>query len=90
MRSTPRALYASARELGVPTFLFQEGTDERVADVYRAIAEITGGASCRFDSGAAARLADLLRAVAAFATGGRKALAAEKTAAAQLLLAQLK
>ena len=86
----PGALYASARELGVPTFLFQEGTDERVAGVYQAIAEITGGASCRFDSGSAARLRDLLRAVTAFATGGRAALANEKTAAAQLLLSQLK
>jgi hypothetical protein len=86
----PEALYASAREMSVPTFLFQEGTDERVASVYRAIAEITGGASCRFDSGAAARLRELLRAVAAFASGGRKALANENTAAAQLLLAQLK
>ena len=87
----PAELYAAARQLvGVPVFLFQEGADERVAGVYRTIATITGGASCRFDAGAAARLADLLRAVAAFATGGRKALAAENTAAARLLLTQLK
>ena len=84
-------LYAAARQLvSVPVFLFQEGTDEWVATVYRTIATITGGATCRFDSGAAARLRDLLRAVTAFATGGRLALTAEKTAAAQLLLAQLK
>ncbi len=87
----PTELYATARQLdGVPVFMFQEGADEQVASVYSTIAAITGGASCRFDAGAAARLADLLRAVAAFATGGRKALAAEKTAAAQLLLTQLK
>ena len=87
----PTELYAAARRLdGVPVFLFQEGADERVAAIYRTIASITGGASCRFDAGAAARLADLLRAVAAFATGGRKALAAEKTEAARLLLTQLK
>ena len=87
----PAELYAAARRLdGVPVFLFQEGADEQVAAIYRTIAAITGGASCRFDAGAAARLADLLRAVAAFATGGRKALAAEKTAAARLLLTQLK
>jgi hypothetical protein len=87
----PAELYAAARQLvNVPVFLFQEGADERVASVYSTIASITGGASCRFDAGAAARLADLLRAVAAFATGGRKALAAENTAAAQLLLTQLK
>jgi hypothetical protein len=87
----PTELYAAARQLvSVPVFLFQEGADEWVATVYRTIATITGGASCRFDAGAAARLADLLRAVAAFATGGRKALAAEKTEAARLLLTQLK
>ncbi len=86
----PEVLFASARGMGVPAFLFQEGTDERVAGVYRTIAEITGGASCRFDSGAAARLAELLRAVSAFATGGRKALAAENTVAAKMLLSQIK
>ena len=87
----PAELYATARRLdGVPVFLFQEGADEQVAAIYSTIAAITGGASGRFDAGAAARLADLLRAVAAFATGGRKALAAEKTAAALLLLTQMK
>jgi hypothetical protein len=87
----PDELYAAARQLvSVPVFLFQEGADEWVAGVYRTIATITGGAVGRFDAGAAARLANLLRAAVVFATGGRKALAAEKTAAAQLLLTQLK
>jgi hypothetical protein len=86
----PAELYAGARKLNMPVFLFQEGTDESVATIFREIASITGGASCRFDARAAAQLADLLRAVAAFATGGRKALAAEKTAAARLLLTQMK
>jgi len=87
----PEKLYAAARKLnGVPVFMFQAGADESVAGVYREIAAITGGASCRFDAGSASRLADLLRAVAAFATGGRKALAAENTAAARLLLTQMK
>jgi hypothetical protein len=36
------------------------------------------------------RLADLLRAVAAFASGGIKTLAAQKTQAATLLLVQIK
>jgi hypothetical protein len=88
---SPAELYAAAGQLvSVPVFLFQEGTDEQVGGIYSTIATITGGASCRFDAGAAARLADLLRAVAAFATGGRKALAAENTAAARLLLTQMK
>ena len=87
----PTELYATARALvGVPVFLFQEGTDEEVAVVYRTIATITGGAWCRFDAGAAARLADLLKAVAAFATGGRKALADQRTEAAKQLLIQLR
>ena len=86
----PADLYGEARELAVPVFMFQEGSDERIAEIYREIATITGGGSCRFDSGAAQRLADLLKAVAAFATGGMKALAAQKTDAATLLLTQIK
>jgi hypothetical protein len=88
---TPHDLYGEARELGdVPVFLFQEGSDEHVAKVYGEIAKITGGAVAKFDAGAAARLADLLKAVAAFAVGGIKALEAQKSAAATLLLTQLK
>jgi hypothetical protein len=86
----PVELYAAARKLSMPVFLFQEGDDQHVATVYSTIASITRGASCGFDAGAAARLAELLRAVVAFAIGGRKALATEKTEAAQLLLSQLK
>ena len=70
--------------------MFQEGSDEHVEQVYREIARLTGGAYCKFDSGAAQRLADLLKAVAAFAAGGLKALAAQKSDAATLLLTQMK
>jgi hypothetical protein len=84
-------LYNAARELGgVPVFMFQEGNDDRVAGIYAEIARITSGAVAKFDSGAAARLADLLKAVAAFAAGGIKALEAQKSAAATLLLTQMK
>jgi hypothetical protein len=83
-------LYAEARELGVPVFLFQEGIDQRVSEIYAEIARITGGAHCKFDAGAAQRLADFLKAVAAFATGGLKALAAQKSEAARLLLMQVR
>jgi hypothetical protein len=86
----PADLYAQARELQVPVFLFQEGTDEQVATIYAEIARLTGGATCRFDSGAAQRLGELLKAVAAFAAGGVWALAAQNTEAATLLLAQIK
>jgi hypothetical protein len=86
---TPHDLYAEARELGVPVFMFEEGDDDRVAGIYAEIARITGGAVAKFDSNAAQRLADLLKAAAAFATGGLKALAAQKTDAATLLLTQM-
>jgi hypothetical protein len=87
---TAHALHNEARELGVPAFLFQEGNDEHVAKVYAEIAKITGGAVAKFDADAAQRLADLLKAVAAFAVGGVKALAAQKSEAATLLLSQVK
>jgi hypothetical protein len=83
-------LYAEAAELKVPTFLFQEGNVPGVAEVYAEIARVTGGAHVRFDAGSAQRLAELLRAITAFAVGGLEALAAQKTQAAQLLLAQIK
>jgi hypothetical protein len=86
----PPTLYAAARELGVPTFLFQEGSDARVERIYSELAQITKGAFCKFDAGAAQRLADLLKAVAAFASGGVKALSNQNSEAARLLLTQLK
>lgn len=88
---SPGDLYAQARELGgVPVFPFQEGDDKRVTEIYAEIARLTGGAMARFESGAAQRLAELLKAVAAFAAGGIRALAAQKSEAAILLLTQLK
>ena len=86
----PADLYAKARDLGVPVFAFQEGDDASAAVVYAEIARLTGGAVARFDNAAAQRLADLLKAVAAYAAGGVKALALQKTEAAALLLTQVK
>jgi hypothetical protein len=83
-------LYAAARELPVPCFVFQEGRSDLVASIYGRIAEITKGAVAQFDSTRATKLADLLKAVAAFAAGGIKALEAQKSAAATLLLTQMK
>jgi hypothetical protein len=86
---TPHDLYAQASELGcVSVFMFHEGTDKRISEIFTEIAKITGGAGCQFDSGAAQRLADLLKAVAAFAAGGIKGLAAQKSDAATPLLTQ--
>jgi hypothetical protein len=83
-------LFKRATELGVPCFLFQEGTSKEVSRIYEEIAKLTKGAHCTFDAGAAQRLADLLKAVAAFAAGGIKALASQNSDAARLLLTQLK
>jgi hypothetical protein len=80
----------AAAALGVPLFLFQEGTDSEVEKTFREMARLTGGAFARFEPGAEAKLAELLRAVAAFATGGLTALADQRTDAAKLLLTQMK
>jgi hypothetical protein len=71
-------LCAAAGELGllgVPAFMFQEGSDPIAEQAFREIARLTRGAYCRFDVGAAHQLRELLRAVAAYAAGGMKALA---------------
>jgi hypothetical protein len=87
----PADLYNAARELcDVPVFMFQEGDDEHVGGIYAEVAQLSGGAHSRFDSGSVQRLADLLKAVAAFAAGGVKALSAQKSEAARLLLTQIK
>jgi hypothetical protein len=86
----PSSLYAIARELNVPAFLFLEGDDKHAAQVFGEIAKVTGGATSTFNAGAGQRLADLLKAVAAFATGGVKALASQQTEAARLLLTQIR
>jgi hypothetical protein len=76
--------------LGVPVFLFQEGSDARAEQAFREIARLTKGAYCRFDTGSAAQLRELLQAVAVYAAGGRKALQALSGRGARLLLQQLK
>jgi hypothetical protein len=83
-------LYAAARELGLPAFMFQEADDPAVTTVFREIARLTKGAHCHFTPGAARELAELLRAVAAYAAGGLTALSASQSAGAVKLLLQLK
>ena len=86
----PADLYAAARELAVPaSFVFQEGDDPMVTEVFHEMARLTKGAHCRFDPGSARQLAELQRAVAVYAVGGREALLANKTATAEKLLLQL-
>jgi hypothetical protein len=76
--------------LGVPAFLFQEGSDAAAERTFREIARLTKGAYCRFDAGSAAQLKALLSAVAVYAAGGRKALAALGGRVPRQLLEQLK
>src|SRR5262245_27120514 len=93
MEENPDTLAHEAGELGrlgVPVFMFQEGTERDVERVFRDIARVTNGAYCRFDPGAAKQLAELLRAVAVFAAGGITALAARKDAGAVKLLSQMR
>ena len=78
---------------GVACFMFQEGRDPAVADVFAEIARLTRGAHVPFDEGSADRLGALLRAVAAYASGGREALTAlagrEGGEGARLLLGRM-
>lgn len=93
LEENPDTLAHDAEELGrlgIPAFMFQEGGDRNVEQVFRDIARLTNGAYCRFDPGAARQLAELLKAVAVFAVGGTAALAARKDAGAVKLLAQMR
>ena len=84
------SLVARVGGLGVPAFMFQEGDNETVATVFKAIALASHGAYGRFDAGSAKQLAELLKAVAAYATGGLAALEGRKDAGSIKLLGQLK
>jgi hypothetical protein len=90
MEESPDVLIAKARDLGIPTFMFQEGRDQIVEMTFREIAKHTGGAYERFDANSAKQLGELLRAVALFATGGLKALESQKNGANTLLIEQLR
>ncbi|MEE8444054.1 MAG: VWA domain-containing protein, partial [Alphaproteobacteria bacterium] len=53
--------------MGVPAFIFHEGGDPSVGQGFQQIAQLTGGACCRFDASSAKQLRDLLAAVAVYA-----------------------
>ena len=61
--------------LGLPCFLFHEGGDPLVRNVFEQIARLSGGTCCAFDASAPQQLRDLLSAVAVYAAGGQRALA---------------
>jgi hypothetical protein len=79
--------------MGVPVFMFQEGSDPQAEAGFREIARLTRGAYFRFGQDSAKVLRELLTAVAVYAAGGYKALSnhsAERGGAAALLLKQVK
>ncbi len=76
--------------LGVPLFMFQEGSDATAEKAFREIAKLTRGAYFKLDANAPKVLAELLGAVAAYASGGKPALESKGTATARALLQQLK
>ncbi|TVR80523.1 MAG: VWA domain-containing protein [Rhodospirillales bacterium] len=60
--------------LGLPAFMFHEGHDPVAEYAFKQVAQLSGGACCRFDQGSARTLRELLNAVAVYAAGGRPAL----------------
>jgi len=78
--------------LGLPVFIFQEGYDPAASMAFKQIAQISGGAHCRFDQHSAQQLGQLLNAVAVYAAGGREALkllCTQGSKQANILLEQL-
>jgi len=78
--------------LGLPVFIFQEGHDPITSMAFEQIAQISGGAHCRFDQSSAHQLGQLLNAVAIYAAGGRdalKRLSGQGSEQANMLLEQL-
>ena len=73
----------------LPLFIFQEGHDGTVQDIFTQMARLSKGAYARFDLNAPDRLRDLLNAVATYARGGYTALKQQNSTAAQILLNQL-
>lgn len=93
LEENPDELIPEARELGrlgMPAFMFQEGEDAEVEEVFREIATVTGGAYCKFAPGAARQLGELLKAVAVYVIGGIAALEDRRDAGSIKLLRQMR
>jgi hypothetical protein len=60
--------------LGLPLFLFREGSDPIAGSTFRQMASLSGGAYLGFDLAGIACLKGLLAAIAVYATGGPLAL----------------
>ena len=78
--------------LGVPAFMFHEGSNSLAAFAFQQVAKLTGGGYCRFDASSAGVLRQLLGAVAIYAAGGQHALvdmASSKGGEVRLLAEQI-
>lgn len=78
--------------LGVPLFMFQDGSDPGAAKAFKEMARLSRGAYHALDANSTAVLRQLLGAVAAYAAGGKEALQRLKATgndASQALLRQL-
>jgi len=76
-----------------PLFIFQEGADPQVREVFENMARLSGGAYAAFEEGSADKLQCLLKAVAIYAAGGKtalKQLADEGDGVARALLGQVR
>ncbi len=85
-------LYTLAGKLALyrlPAFMFQEGHNSYVAEVFGKIAQLTNGAHIPFQPGSAQQFAELLRTVAAYATGGVEAVKKLRGEFTQHLVKQL-
>lgn len=82
-----------AGQLGLrhtPVFVFQEHRDRYATEVFRTIAERSGGAHMPFDSGSASQLAELLKAAVIYATEGLDAAKRIASPATRRLIAQIR
>ena len=83
----------TAGQLGlrqVPVFVFQEGAERYATEVFRSIAERSGGAHMPFEAGSAAQLRELLKAAVVYATEGLDAVRRIGTPVTKKLLTQIK
>jgi hypothetical protein len=60
--------------LGVPAFMFQEGSNPVASRAFAQFARLTNGRHCHFDASSPDELRRLLGAVAAYAAGGERAM----------------
>jgi hypothetical protein len=74
---------------GIQAVMLSDGAEGEALDLFRRIAERTGGALLDFRTGDSAFMGELLAGVAMLAIGGRKLLEAQHTAGARMLLTHL-